>query len=180
MARPGWIMNKKDLSEADIISKFVLPALLRSPGGWTHEQIRQEYVLTRDRITTRGRAGRTRIPDTGKRADIVLFYKPNEPLAVVEVKDNKHPLGGGMSQALAYADLLDAPFAYSTNGDAFLECDRSDPAKTVEREFSLDAFPSRDELWRRFVRGRGLSSDQEKIVAQDWHLGTEDKTAFCW
>jgi len=174
-SRPGLDMNKKDLSEADIISKFVLPAVTRTSSGWSQDHIRQEYSLTPDRITTKGRAGRTRISGTALRADIVLFYKPNQPLAIVEVKDNNHPLGGGMQQAQAYAKLLDAPFAYSSNGDAFLECDRTDPNKTVEREIPLDAFPSRDELWRRWCKARGLTTEQEKIVAQDWHLGTEDK-----
>lgn len=168
-------MNKKDLSEADIISKFVLPGITRSSSGWSQDLIRQEYSLTPDRITTKGRAGRTRISGTAKRADIVLFYKPNQPLAVVEVKDNNHPLGGGMQQARAYAASLDAPFAYSSNGDAFLECDRSNPDKTVEREIPLDAFPSRDELWRRWSKARGLTPEQEKVVTQDWHLGTVDK-----
>ncbi|HRI71098.1 MAG TPA: DEAD/DEAH box helicase family protein [Polyangium sp.] len=104
-----------------------------------------------------------------------MFYKPNQPLAVIEAKDNTHPLGGGMQQARAYANLLGAPFAYSTNGDAFLECDCSDPSKTVEREIALPSFPSRDELWQRWSRARGLTAAQEALVTQDWYLGTADK-----
>lgn len=162
-------MNKKELSEQDIITKFVLPALTPPAGGWDIlQQVRQEYSLTADRITTKGHPGQTRIPDTAKRADIVLFYKPNVPLAVIEAKDNNHSVGAGMQQAIDYATLLDAPFAYSTNGDAFVECDRSDRAKTVERTIALDEFPSPAVLWNRLCRARGLTPDQERIVAQTW------------
>ncbi|MBK9265378.1 MAG: DEAD/DEAH box helicase family protein [Polyangiaceae bacterium] len=169
-------MKKKELSERDIISKFVLPALTRPSAGWDlREQIFEEYTLTADRITTKGQPGQMRIPGTGKRADIVLFYKPNLPLAVIEVKDNSHAIGAGMQQALAYASLLDAPFAYSSNGDAFVESDRSNPAKTTEREIPLDAFPSPAELWQRYCQTHDITPEREAIVAQDWFRGTEDK-----
>lgn len=169
-------MNKKELSEQDIITKFVLPALTRPAVGWEIlQQVRQEYALTADRITTKGRAGELRIPKTAKRADIVLFYKPNIPLAVIEAKDNNHGVGDGLQQAVDYANLLDVPFAYSTNGDGFLENDRSDPKKTVERDVPLDRFPSPTDLWARYCRSRNITPEQQAIIAQDWQLGTEDK-----
>ena len=100
-------MKKKDLSERDITTKYVLPALTRPSSGWDVAlQIREQFTLTADRVTTKGRAGQNRIPKTGKRADIVLFYKPNLPIAVIEVKDNNHAVGAGMQQGLAYAELL--------------------------------------------------------------------------
>lgn len=169
-------MNKKDLSERDITTKYVIPALRRPASGWDIDrQIREEYTLTADRITTKGRAGQNRIPNTGKRADIVLFYKPNLPVAVIEVKANNHAVGAGMQQALAYAELLGIPLAYSTNGDAFLEHDRSGTSKKLERELPLDGFPTPDELWRRYCAFRKISPAEEPVAAQDWFLGTEDK-----
>lgn len=85
-----------------------------------------------------------------KRADYVLSYKANLPLAVIEAKDNNHGVGDGMQQALGYAEMLDVPFAFSSNGDRFLEHDRTGASKKPERELALDAFPSPDELWQRY------------------------------
>ncbi|MRG98167.1 EcoAI/FtnUII family type I restriction enzme subunit R [Polyangium spumosum] len=170
-------MNKKALSERDITTKFVLPALTRPSSGWDLSlQIREEFTLTADRVTTKPRAGQHRIPNTGKRADIVLFYKPNLPVAVIEVKDNNHAVGAGMQQALAYAELLGIPLAYSTNGDAFLEHDLSGTSKKIERELPIDRFPTPDELWRRYCAFRKIGPAEEAVAAQDWYPGTEDKT----
>nr|WP_323054189.1 type I restriction endonuclease [Thermoclostridium stercorarium] len=114
-------MNKKDLSERDICSKYITPALINA--GWDLErQIREEVTFTdgriivRKKLVTRGER---------KRADYILYYKSNIPLAIIEAKDNKHPVGAGMQQALNYAEILDIPFAFSSNGDAFLEHDRT-------------------------------------------------------
>jgi type I restriction enzyme R subunit len=99
-------MNKKQLSERDICTKFITPALARA--GWDiATQIREEYALTNGRIIVRGKL-HTRARH--KRADYVLFYKPNIPIAVIEVKDNNHSIGDGMQQALGYADMLQVPF----------------------------------------------------------------------
>jgi type I restriction enzyme R subunit len=168
-------MKKKELSERDIISKYVLPAL--TGAGWDlQSQIFEEYTLTPDRITARGRDGQTRVPGTGKRADIVLCYKPNLPVAVIEAKDNNHPIGGGMGQALGYAELMDLPIAYSTNGDAFLESDRTGAARKIERDVPLGSFPAPAELWRRYCAHRGISAAEEPVAAQGWYLGAEDRT----
>lgn len=111
-----WV-NKKDLSERDICSKYITPSLIKS--GWDLErQIREEVTFTdgriivRKKLVTRGER---------KRADYILYYKSNLPLAIIEAKDNKHSVGAGMQQALDYAEILDIPFVYSSNGDAFLE-----------------------------------------------------------
>ena len=94
--------------------------------------------------------GKTVKRDKAKKVDYILYYKPNIPLAVVEAKDNNHAIGAGMQQALDYAEVLDLPFAYSSNGDAFLEHDRTGSGSAVEREIPIDQFPSPDELWARY------------------------------
>jgi type I restriction enzyme, R subunit len=109
-------MNKKDLSERDICTKFITPALVAA--GWDIQtQVREEVGFTKGRIIVRGKLV-TR--GQAKRADYILYYKPNIPIALIEAKDNNHPVGGGMQQALDYAALLDIPFVFTSNGDAFL------------------------------------------------------------
>ena len=156
-------MNKKKLSEGDICSKFITPALQRA--GWDlFKQIREEVSFTEGRIIDRGslhKRGRKR------RADYLLFYKPNLPIAVVEAKDNKHSVGEGMQQALDYAETLDVPFAYSSNGDGFIEHDKTG-GEAVERELSLSEFPSPEQLWQRYKRFKGLSTEDEAVVLQDY------------
>ena len=110
-------MNKKDLSEQDICTKFITPAVKRS--GWDiMRQLREQVTFTAGRIIERGKLHK-RGPK--KRADYILYYKPNIPLAIIEAKDNNHSVGAGMEQALSYAEVLDIPFVYASNGDAFLE-----------------------------------------------------------
>jgi type I restriction enzyme R subunit len=99
----------------------------------------------------------------------LLFYKPNIPIAVIEAKDNNHEVGSGMSQALEYAEILDVPFAYSSNGDAFLEHDRTATSGQVTREIPLDQFPSSAELWERFCRAKGWSDRQKQVNIQDYY-----------
>ena len=111
-------------------------------------QLLEEHYFTKGRVIVRGKSV-TR--GSAKKADYILFYKPNLPLAVVEAKDNNHSVGAGMQQALEYAEVLDLPFAYSSNGDAFLEHDRTGAGGPVEREISLDLFPTADELWTRYT-----------------------------
>ena len=117
-------MNKKQLTETDIRTKFITPAIVGTDGGkWdVMTQVREEVYFTKGRVIVRGKAVRR---GEAKKADYILYYKPNMPIAVVEAKDNTFAVGAGMQQALDYADTLDIPFAYSSNGDAFLEHDRS-------------------------------------------------------
>jgi len=117
-------MDKKTLTETDIRTKFITPALLGTNGDkWNlMSQIREETFFTKGRVIVRGKTVKR---GEAKKADYILFFKPNLPIAVIEAKDNNHSVGSGMQQALDYAEILDVPFAYSSNGDAFLEHDRT-------------------------------------------------------
>jgi len=161
-------MNKKALTEADIRTKFITPALVgANEDKWNvMTQIREEAYFTKGRVIVRGKTVKR---GEAKKADYLLYYKPNIPLAVIEAKDNKHSVGDGMQQALEYAEILDIPFAYSSNGDAFLEHDRTATTGTVIRELALDQFPTPEELWTRFSKAKGYTSDQESIVVQDYY-----------
>ncbi len=164
-------MDKKSLSERDICTKFITPAL--SKAGWDVEsQIREEVNLTKGRVMVRGRVA---IRDKNKRADYVLYFKPNLPVAIIEAKDNNHQLGDGMQQALAYAEMLDLPFAITSNGDGFLLHDKAGTSGKVEEALSLDHFPSPAILWKRYCQARGLTDRQEKMVSQDYHLDASPK-----
>src|SRR5213075_3563618 len=130
-------MNKNELTEADIRTKFITPAILGPNGSkWNvMTQVLEERYFTKGRIIVRGKTVQR---GEAKKADYILFYKPNIPIAVVEAKDNNHSVGAGMQQALDYAETLDVPFAYSSNGDAFLEHDRTVKDGVAEREIPLD------------------------------------------
>src|SRR5579862_9684196 len=131
-------MNKKDLSERDICSKFITPAIKNA--GWDDSlQIREEVSFTKGRIIVRGKLV-TR--GKAKRADYILYYKPNIPIALVEAKDNNHSVGEGMQQALEYAakDTLDIPFVFASNGDGFVFHDRTGTSAEMETNLKLDAF----------------------------------------
>jgi type I restriction enzyme R subunit len=165
-------LNKRQLSERDICTKFITPALEKS--GWDiSTQIREEYPLTKGRIIVRGKLT-TRARH--KRADYVLFLKPNLPIAVIEAKDNTHTLGDGMQQALGYAELLDVPFAFSTNGDGFLFHNKLTADGIIERELSLDEFPSAETLWKCWAERKGLTAKQSELVTQDYYSDGTDKT----
>ncbi len=166
------LMNKKDLSERDICSKFITPAILQS--GWLHTQFREEVKLTDGRVMVRGNmAARVKNPDAKggpKRADYVLYARPNLAIAVVEAKQNKYSVGHGMQQALVYAEMLDAPFALSSNGDGFLLHDRTGLTQPAERELSLEEFPCLEDLWRLYRQWKGLDKpDTVKLVEQPYH-----------
>ncbi len=151
-------MNKRELSERDICSKFITPAIVSA--GWDlHTQIREELSFTKGRIIVRGKL-HTR--GKQKRADYVLYYKSNIPIAVIEAKENNLSVGSGMQQALDYAETLDVPFVFSSNGDAFLMHDRTGSSDKVEQELSLDAFPSPEELWGRFCKWKGVDTPEAK------------------
>lgn len=165
-------MNKKDLSERDICSKYITPSLINA--GWDLErQIREEVTFTDGRIIVRKKMV-TR--GERKRADYILYYKSNLPLAVIEAKDNKHFVGAGMQQALEYARILDIPFVYSSNGDAFLEHDRTIQEGKKEREIPLDQFPFPEQLWERYKKAKGFNQEEEEIVTQEYYFEQDGKT----
>nr|WP_319495231.1 DEAD/DEAH box helicase family protein [uncultured Desulfobacter sp.] len=165
-------MNKKQLSERDICTKFITPALART--GWDiATQVREEYPLTQGRIIVRGKL-HTRAKN--KRADYVLFYKPNIPIAVIEAKDNTHSMGDGMQQALGYADMLQVPFVFSSNGEGFLFHNKIAVDGIVERELTLNEFPSVETLWQWWAQHRGLNDGQNALLQQDYYSDTNGKT----
>ncbi|CAO4147779.1 Type I restriction enzyme EcoEI endonuclease subunit [Methylorubrum thiocyanatum] len=157
-------MDKRSLTERDICTKFILPAL--KDAGWdAMAQVREEVYFTKGRIIVRGKLV-TR--GQAKKADIVLYYKPNIPIALIEAKDNKHSVGDGMQQALDYAATLDVPFVFSSNGDGFVFHDRTGSSVPVEADLGLDAFPSPADLWARYRAWKGLDAEAEQIVLQDY------------
>ncbi len=157
-------MDKKSLSERDICTKFITPALRKA--GWDEmTQIREEVSFTKGRILVRGRLV-TR--GKAKRADYVLHFKPNVPLALIEAKDNHHSIGDGMQQALDYAATLDVPFVFSSNGDGFVFHDCTAKNAEMESNLTLDQFPSPQDLWARYRDWKGLTPEAEKILLQDY------------
>lgn len=162
-------MDKKKLSERDICTKFITPAIVQA--GWdVQAQVREEVSFTKGRIIVRGRLHSR---GESKRADYVLYHQPNLPLAVIEAKDNKHSLGDGMQQALGYADTLQVPFVFSSNGDGFLFHDRTGQAAKTEAELTLEQFPSPTELWQRYCAWKGLAGQaQEKAEAPYYDDGS--------
>ena len=155
-------MSKKDLSERDICSKYITPAV--TGAGWDlHTQIREEVSFTKGRIIVRGKL-HTR--GEQKRADYILYYKSNIPLAVVEAKDNSHSVGAGMQQALNYAETLGVPFVFSSNGDGFLMHDRTGFADKTEIELTLDAFPTPAQLWLRYCQWKGLETPAARLTVE--------------
>src|ERR1700687_1241852 len=157
-------MNKKDLSERDICSKFIGPAVKRA--GWDGMmQIREEVAFTKGRIIVRGKLVSR---GKAKRADYILYYKPNIPIAIIEAKDNNHSVGDGMQQALDYAATLNIPFVFSSNGDGFVCHDRTGLSPEKEASLTLDQFPSPGDLWEKYRAWKGLTPDEEQIVLQDY------------
>ena len=168
-------MSMKTLTEADIRTKFITPALVGANGDkWDlMTQLREEVYFTKGRVIVRGKTVKR---GEAKKVDYLLFYKPGIPIAVIEAKDNNHTVGAGMQQALDYAEILDVPFAYSSNGDAFLEHDRTGTGGTVERELALDQFPTPDELWKRYRAAKGYTDAQEVVAAQEYYDDGSGKT----
>ena len=165
-------MNKKSLSERDICTKFITPALRKV--GWDEiTQIREEVGFTKGRIIVRGKLVSR---GKAKRADYILYYKPNIPIAVIEAKDNTHAIGDGMQQALDYAETLQVPFVFSSNGDGFIFHDRTGDGVEKETTLDNDAFPSPEDLWARYRAWKGLTSEEEAIVLQDYFDDGSGKT----
>ena len=157
-------MDKRSLSERDICTKFITPALRKA--GWDEmAQIREEVSFTKGRIIVRGKLFQR---GRGKRADYILYYKPNIPIALIEAKDNIHAMGDGMQQGLDYAETLHIPFVFSSNGDGFVFHDRTGTSDELETTLDLDAFPPPADLWARYRAWKGLTPDAESIVLQDY------------
>ncbi|EHG1304804.1 DEAD/DEAH box helicase family protein [Vibrio parahaemolyticus] len=157
-------INKAKLSETDIITKFILPAIKNV--GWDDmTQIRQEVKLRDGKVIVRGQAAaRKKV----KSADIVLYHKPSMPLAVVEAKANKHEIGKGMQQGMEYAKLLEVPFVFASNGDGFIFRDLTNPTQ-LESEIRLEDFPSPEELWHKYCVWKGYKEEHLPIITQDYY-----------
>lgn len=169
-------MNKKTLSERDICTKFITPALEKA--GWDKQlQVLEEVSFTDGKIYVRGK-----ITARGarKRADYILYYKPNIPVAIIEAKDNNHSLRAGIQQALDYAQILDIPCVFSSNGNGFLFHDRTATDGNIETEIGLDDFPTPEQLWQKYKKYKGIETPEaERIVAQDYYFdGTNHKPRY--
>ena len=158
------IMEKKQMSEEDIKLHYITPAITAK---WPLHRITMETKITDGRISLRGNMAHRESP---KRADYILYMRDNKPLAVVEAKDNKHSVSYGLQQAMTYAQMLDLPFAYSSNGDAFME---HDFLTGLERQLALEDFPSEAELearYRAFANhGQVVSQAEEAIIDQAYY-----------
>jgi len=161
-------MDKKSLSEQDICSKYIFPAITDS--GWnSHTQIREQVTFTAGRIQVHGK---TISRGEKKRADFILYYKNNLPIAVIEAKDNNHSSGAGLEQAKQYAETLGVSFAYSTNGDEFVEFDFLTGKETT---IAINEFPSPEELFRRYTDNKDYNEEQKSIVLQDYFIDPSGK-----
>lgn len=163
--------NKKVLSETDIRTKYITPAIVGA--GWdVYSQVREEYPITKGRIIARGKTCKREKP---LQADYVLFYKPNKPIAIIEAKDNNHSMGDGMQQALNYANMMDVPFAFSSNGDGFIFHNKYITEGDVEVKLSLDEFPSPEVLWQMYHEHNQINTAQDKIINEPYYSDNPDK-----
>jgi len=158
-------IDKKSLSERDICTKFITPAI-KDVAGWDLMQFSEEFTL--GKIFVKGK----RVARGSKdRADYILFHNRDLPIAIIEAKDNNHDLGAGMQQALRYAEMIDTPFAYSSNGDGFIEHDRTKSEGVLERTLGMNQFPSPQELWERYKAWKQISPAEEQIINQPYFIG---------
>jgi len=154
-------VNKNELKEQEIRTMFITPALVEK--GWkVGENMREEYYFTDGRVLVMG--SKHSVAD-GKKADYLLYHN-GKPIAVIEAKDNKHAVGGGIQQAIDYALILDLQFAYSSNGDAFLEHDFTTGKET---ELKMNEFPTEAELYHRFLSTKNYSEEEQKIVETPYY-----------
>ncbi len=156
----GTIISKKQMSEEDIKLQYITPAITSK---WNREKITMETRITDGKINLKGNFVFREKP---KRADYILFLSANNPIAIVEAKDNTHSISHGLQQAIAYARMLDLPFAYSSNGDGFAE---HDFLTGQEREFGLDEFPTEQELIERYKKESGITPQQEVAIEQPYY-----------
>ena len=169
-------MNKKSLSERDICTKFITPAIEKA--GWDKlTQLLEEVSFTDGKIYVRGKLTAR---GKQKRADYILYYRPNIPIAIVEAKDNNYSVRAGIQQGLDYARILDIPCVFSTNGDGFLFHDRTATDENIETEISLDNFPTPEQLWEKYKKYKGITTPAaEKIASQDYYFdGTNRKPRY--
>ncbi|WP_395058829.1 EcoAI/FtnUII family type I restriction enzme subunit R [Polaromonas sp.] len=167
-------MDKKSLSESDISDKYIRPAIVNA--GWhTLDQIYAQYPLRAGRVVVRGKTAK-RDQTTVLFADFVLFLKPNIPLAVIEAKKSRLSVRAGMQQAINYAELLDVPFCFASNGDGFVFRDATLATGLLEQNLTLDEFPSPQELWSRYCKWKGWSAEVQSVAAFDYALATTAKT----
>ena len=170
------MIDKKTLSERDICTKFITPAVEKS--GWNKlTQLLEEVSFTDGKIYVRGKLTAR---GNQKRADYILYYKPNIPIAIIEAKDNKHSVRAGIQQALDYAHILDIPCVFSSNGDGFLFHDRTATDGNIETEIGLDDFPTPQQLWEKYKKYKGITTETaEKIASQDYYFdGTNRKPRY--
>ncbi len=165
---------KKKCSEIDICDLFITPAIKQA--GWDQmQQIRREVTLAPGPVVVRGNLS-SRNKKKRKFADYVLSLKPGLPLAVVEAKDNNHTISSGLQQALGYAEILDVPSAFSSNGDGFAEHNRAaDDGQPIETEFGMAAFPNPQVLWDRYRQFHQITDDEQKLVQQPYHSDATGK-----
>lgn len=161
------MIDKKTLSERDICTKFITPAL--EAARWDKlTQILEEVSFTDGKIYVKGKMTAR---GTRKRADYILYYKPNIPIAIIEAKDNNHSVRSGIQQALDYASILDIPCVFSSNGDGFLFHDRTASGENLETEIGLDNFPTPEQIWEKYKRYKGITTtDAEKVISQDYYF----------
>lgn len=164
--------NKKALSESDICDRYITPAVTKA--GWAANQWRREFGFTDGKIIVRGKLVAR---GKRKRADYLLFHTPDRPIAVLEAKDNTHSVGAGMQQALAYAETLDVPFVFSSNGDGFLFHDRTGTFDEIERTLTLEEFPSPDTLFAHYRSWQGLDEAADDLVTSPNHVEAGGKEA---
>jgi type I restriction enzyme, R subunit len=162
--KPVSLNQKKTLSERDICTKYITPALQKA--GWDIEsQILEEVSFTDGKIFVRGKLTAR---GKRKRADYILYYNSN-PVAIIEAKDNNHSVNAGIQQALDYATILDIPCVFSSNGDGFLFHNRT-AASSMETALSIDAFPSPESLWTIFKKFKGIETqEQERVISQEYY-----------
>lgn len=163
-------MGKRHLSEEDIKTRYITPAI--TDAGWDLKQIRLEYAFTAGRIILRGNVT---VRGKQKRADYVLFYKPNLPLAIVEAKDNNHPMGAGLQQAISYAKALDISYVYASNGDGFVE---QNLITGEVKELGLDEFPSPAMLYKRYLTDKNINEAEEKVMVEPYYYIPNYKTPW--
>ncbi|MCC6620594.1 MAG: DEAD/DEAH box helicase family protein [Deltaproteobacteria bacterium] len=166
--------SHRALNEIEVCDQHITPALVRA--GWdTPGRIRREFVFTDGRVILRGKLA---VRGRRKRADYLLFIQPNLPIAIVEAKDQSHPVGGGMQQALEYAAILDVPFVFASNGTGFVFHDRTAAAAAgapIETSLTLDQFPSPDALWQRYRAWKGLTDTTERQIRVPFHEDASSK-----
>ena len=154
------MIDKKQMTEEDIKLRYITPAIAAK---WSLDHITMETKITDGKINLKGNFV---IREKPKKADYILYFNANNPIAIVEAKDNNHTVSYGLQQAMTYARMLDVPFAYSSNGDAFYE---HDFLTGQEREIPLSEFPSPDELLARYQKEKALDDKEKQIIAQPYY-----------